>query len=71
MISIEELEEEIREIEKVMERCKPGSFEWNNINGIIADKKRKLIRMKTQEYSEEDDILSGCRDECGSCSGER
>ncbi len=71
MISIEELEEEIIQIEKVKERCKPGSFAWNNINSMIADKKKELTRMKTQGCSEEDDALIGCGGECGSCGGGR
>ena len=68
MISIKELEEEIIEIEKIKERCKPGSLEWSNINSIIADKKKELSRMKTQGDSEED-MLSGCGGECYSCGG--
>jgi len=71
MISIEELEEEIIEIEKVKECCKPGSLEWNNIDAIITDKKRKLSRLKTQEEDEEDDALIGCGGECGGCGGGR
>ncbi len=69
-ISIRELEEEIIEIEKVRERCKPGSLEWNSIDAIINDKKRKLSRLKTQE-DEEDDALIGCGGECGGCGGGR
>ncbi len=69
MISIEELEEEIIQIEKVKERCKPGSLAWKNINSIIADKRRELSRMKTGEDSEEDDMLRGCGGECGGCGG--
>jgi hypothetical protein len=66
-MSIRELEEEIIEIEKIKEHCKPGSTEWNNINAIIAGKKRKLNRLKTQEDSEVDDVLGGCGGDCGSC----
>lgn len=67
-MEIRELEEEIIKIEKVKERCKQGSIEWNNIEAIITDKKRILNRLKTQEDSEED-ILSGCGGECGSGDG--
>ncbi len=70
-MSIKELEEEIIEIEKVRERCKPGSLEWNNIDAIITDKKRKLSRMKNQEDEEEENALIGCGRECGSCGGVR
>ncbi|VVB87414.1 Uncharacterised protein [uncultured archaeon] len=78
-MSIRELEEEIIEIEKVKEHCRPGSLEWNNIDAIITDKKRKLSRLKNQEDSEEDDIfdsedddiLGGCGGDCGSCGGGR
>ncbi len=38
-MSIRELEEEIIEIEKVKERYKLGSLEWNKIDGIITEKK--------------------------------
>lgn len=69
-MSIKELEEEINEIEKVKERCKPGSLEWINIDAIISDKKRQLSRMKTQD-SEEEDALIGCGGGCGSCSGSK
>ncbi len=41
-MSIRELEEEIIEIEKVKERCKPRSLEWNNIEAIITDTGRLL-----------------------------
>ncbi len=80
-MSIRELEEEIIEIEKVKEHYKQGSLEWNNIDAIITEKKRKLSRLKTQEDSEEDnilggcggedDILGGCGGDCGSCGGVR
>ncbi len=78
-MSIRELEEEIIEIEKVKEHYKPGSLEWNNIEAIITDKKRKLSRLKNQEDgeedyvlgSEEDDILGGCGGDCSSCGGGR
>jgi hypothetical protein len=68
-MSIRELEDEIKEIEKIKERCKLGSFEWNNIDAIITDKKRKLSRLKTQEDGEEDDTLIGCGGDCGGCGG--
>jgi hypothetical protein len=76
---IRELEEEIIEIEKVKEHYKPGSLEWNNINAIITEKKRKLSRLKKQENGEEedvfgceeDDVLGGCGGDCGSCGGVR
>ncbi len=80
-MSIRELEEEIIEIEKVREHYKPGSLEWNNIDAIITEKKRKLSRLKTQEDDEEDNVLgdpgeedyalSGCGGDCGSCGGGR
>ena len=71
IMSIRELEDEIREIEKIKERFKTGSLEWNNINTIITEKKRKLSRLKTQEDSEEDHILGSCKGDCGSCGGGR
>ncbi|HWQ95953.1 MAG TPA: hypothetical protein VN368_01140 [Candidatus Methylomirabilis sp.] len=81
-MSIRELEEEIIEIEKVKEHYKPDSLEWNNIDAIITEKKRKLSKLKTKEDGEEDDIidgcdgeednvLSGCGGDCGSCGGGR
>jgi len=70
-MSIRELEEEIIEIEKVKERFKSGSLEWNNIEAIINDKKKELTRLKTHVEGEEDDVLIGCGGECGSCGGER
>ena len=82
-MSIRELEEEIIEIEKVKEHYKPDSLEWNNIDAIITEKKRKLSRLKTQEEGEEDDednceergeeddVLGGCGGNCGSCGGGR
>ncbi len=72
-MSIKELEEEIIEIEKIKERFKSGSLEWNNIDAIITEKKRKLTRLKTQEGDEEecevDDVPGGCGGNCGSCGG--
>ncbi len=70
-MSIRELEEEIIEIEKIKEHYKPGSLEWNNIDAIITDKKRRLSRLKNQEDGEEDVILGGYGEDCGSCSGGR
>jgi hypothetical protein len=79
-MSIRELEEEILEIEKIKEHYKTGTLEWNNIDTIITEKKRKLSRLKTQEDGEEDDVLgcgreedvlSGCGGDCGSCGGGR
>ncbi|MBU4223545.1 MAG: hypothetical protein KKD46_00640 [Euryarchaeota archaeon] len=70
-MSIKELEEEIIEIEKVLKNFKSGSLEWNNIEAIITEKKRKLSRMKTQEDEEEQDVLVGCEGDCGSCGGGR
>lgn len=67
MMSIKDLEEEIIEIEKVKERCKPGSFQWNNISNIINEKKRELGRLKNQDYCEEDPIPGHCGGDCGSC----
>jgi hypothetical protein len=66
-MSIRELEEEIIEIEKVKEHCKPDSLEWNNIDTIITEKKRTLSRLKTQDDGEEDNELSGYGGDCGSC----
>lgn len=80
-MSIRELEEEIIEIEKVKEHYKPDSLEWNNIDAIITEKKRKLSRMKTQEEGEEDDednceergeeddVLGGCGGDCSGFGG--
>ena len=68
---IKGIEEEIREIEKVKGHYKSGSLEWNNIEAIITEKKRKISRLKTQEDGEEDDELAGCGGDCGSCGGER
>lgn len=68
---IRELENEIIEIEKVKKRCKPGSLAWNNIDSIITDKKRKLIRLRTGEDSEEDYMLGSCGEYCDSCGGGR
>lgn len=68
-MSIQEIEEEIREIEKIKEHYKPGSLEWNNIEAIITEKKRQISRLKTQDDGEEDDIPGGCGGECGSCGG--
>ncbi len=65
-MSVKELEEEIKEIEKVKEHFKSGSLEWNNIEAIIRDKKKELSRLKTQEDGEEDDVLIGCGGDCGS-----
>ena len=70
-MSIRELEEEIIEIERIKEHYKSGSLEWNNINSIIIEKKKQLIRLKTQEDGEEDDIPGSCGGDCGSCSGGR
>lgn len=72
-MSIRELEEEIIEIEKVREHYKSGSLEWNNIDTIITEKKRKLSRLKTQEdcEEEEEDVIGGCGGDCGSCGGGR
>jgi hypothetical protein len=70
-MSIEELEEEIREIEKVKEHYKSGSLEWNNIDTIITEKKRKLSRLKNKEEEEEENVPGGCGGDCGSCGGNR
>ena len=70
-MSIRELEEEIIEIEKIQGHYKQGSLEWNNIDTIIIEKKRKLNRLKTQEDGEEDDIIGGCGEDCGICGGVR
>lgn len=68
---IKEIEKEISEIEKVKGHYKSGSLEWNNIEAIITEKKRKISRLKTQEYGEEDDVQGGCGGDCGSCGGVR
>lgn len=68
-MSTKELEEEIIEIERIKEHYKPGSLGWNNIDAIITEKKRRLNRMKTQEYDEEEDALIGCGGDCGICGG--
>ena len=70
-MSIRELEEEIIEIEKVKEHYKPGSLEWNNIDAIITEKKRKLSRLKNQEDDEEENVPGGCGGDCGSCGENR
>jgi hypothetical protein len=69
IMSISELEEEIINIEKVKEHCIPGSIEWNNIDNIISEKKRKLRIMK--HGNGEDDYIPGCGGDCGSCGGIR
>ncbi len=68
-MSIRELEEEIIEIEKVKEHYTSGSIEWNNIDAIITEKKRKLSRLKKREDSEEDDVLGGCGGDYSRCGG--
>ncbi len=70
-MSLKELEEEIIEIEKIKGRFKSGSIQWNNIETIITDKKRKLERLKNQEDDEEDYVLEGCEGNCGGCGGAR
>ena len=62
---IRELEEEIIEIEKVKEKCIPGTIQWNNINTIITEKKRKLSILKQGNC--EEDYVPGCGGDCGSC----
>jgi len=69
-MSIKELEEEIIEIEKVKQHCIPGSIQWNNIDNIITEKKRKLNILK-QGNGEEEYIPGGCKGDCGSCGGGR
>lgn len=64
-MSISELEEEIIEIEKVKEHCIPGSMEWNNIDAIIAEKKRKLSILK--QGNSEEDYIPVCGGDCGGC----
>ncbi|MCZ7400769.1 MAG: hypothetical protein O8C61_00940 [Candidatus Methanoperedens sp.] len=66
-MSIKELEEEIAEIEKVRERFKPGTLQWNNINNIITDKKRELSRLKNPDSCEEDHLPDQCGGDCSSC----
>lgn len=61
---IKEIEEEIREIEKIKEHYRSGSLEWNNIEAIITEKKRKISRLKTQDDGEDEDIPEGCEGEC-------
>ena len=39
-MQLKELEKEIIEIEKIKERFKSGSLEWNNIDNIITEKKK-------------------------------
>lgn len=70
-MSVKELEDEIKEIEKVKERFRSGSLEWNNIESIIRDKKKELSRLKTQVDGEEDDVIIGCGGDCGGCGGGR
>jgi tRNA U34 5-carboxymethylaminomethyl modifying enzyme MnmG/GidA len=66
-MSIKELEEEIAEIEKVKERFKPDSLQWNNIENIITEKKRELSRLKDPESCEEDHVPGHCTGDCSSC----
>jgi len=66
-MSIEELEDEIAEIEKIKERFKPGSLQWNNIASIITEKKRELARLKNQDYCEEELVPGHCDGDCSSC----
>jgi hypothetical protein len=74
-MSIEEeikgIDDEIREIEKVKGHYKSGSLEWNNIEAIITEKKRKISRLKMHEDGEEDYVSGGCGGDCGSCGGVR
>jgi len=77
-MSLKGLEEEIIEIEKIKERFKSGSLEWNNIDAIILEKKKQLDRLKNQTGEEEDTILEDCEEfnitggicggDCSSCS---
>jgi hypothetical protein len=66
-MSIKELEEEIAEIEKVRERFKPGSLQWNNIDNIITEKKRELSRLKNPDSCEEDHASGHCEGDCRNC----
>lgn len=66
-MSIRDLEEEIIEIEKIRDHYRPGSLEWNNIDTIIAGKKKQLSRLK--EGSEEEDLLGSCDHD--TCNGGR
>lgn len=68
---IKETEDEIREINKIKEHYKPGSLEWNNIEAIIIEKKRRISRLESQEENEEYDIPGVCGGDCGSCGGLR
>jgi len=70
-MSIKELEDEITEIEKIKEHYKSGSLQWNNIDTIIAEKKRQLSKLKNPESCEEDLVSGHCGGNCGSCSGGR
>ena len=63
VVSISELEEEIIEIEKVKHHCIPGSLQWNNIDSIITEKKRKLSILK--QGKDEEDYMPGCGGNCG------
>ena len=77
---LKELEEEIIEIEKIKERFKSGSLEWNNIDDIIREKKKQINKLKNQTDDEEDttlgsleeyNIKGGCSGDCNSCGGNR
>jgi hypothetical protein len=70
-MSINELEDEIAEIEKIKELYKSGSLQWNNIEAIITQKKRQLRTMKFPESCEEDQVTGHCGGDCGSCGGGR
>jgi hypothetical protein len=66
-MSIKELEEEIAEIEKIKERFKPGSLQWDNIHNIITEKKKEPGKLKNPDSSEEDHVPGHCGGDCGSC----
>lgn len=66
-MSTKDLEEEIAEIEKIKERCKPGTLQWNNIDNIIAEKKKQLGRLKNPESCEVDHLPGHCGGDCSHC----
>ena len=77
---LSELEDEIKEIEKIQARFKSGSLEWNNIDDIINEKKKQISKLKNQTDDEEDatfgsleeyNIQGGCSEDCNSCSVNR
>ena len=73
---LSELEDEIKEIEKIQARFESGSLEWNNIENIIQEKKKQIEKLKYQTCEEDATLESleeyniqggGCSGDCNSC----